>query len=363
MVPFLDLHAINERFREEIDAAVKRVLDSGWYLQSRENEAFCAEFAAYCGVRRVLGVANGLDALDIIIRGYGFGPGDEIIVPANTYIATLLAITRNGCVPVLVEPAIETYNIDPGLIEAAITPKTRAILVVHLYGQPVDMTPIRAIAGRRGLKIIEDAAQAHGARHKGERVGSLGDAAAFSFYPGKNLGALGDAGGIATNDEELYDRMRAIANYGARVKYEHAEKGVNSRLDELQAAVLGVKLRHLDDDNRKRGAIAKAYLESIRNDDIVLPATHPDADHVWHLFVVRAKNRDALLRHLEANGVQAQCHYPAPPHKQKAYSEWNSMQLPITERIHREVASLPISPVMTPGQVLRVIGAVNAYSS
>lgn len=361
MIKFLDLHGVNERFRHEIDARIKRVLDSGWYLQGVENEKFSNDFAAYCGAKHAIGVANGLDALNLIIRGYGWGHGDEIIVPANTFIATILAISENGCTPVMVEPDIKTYNIDPNKIEAAITPKTKGIVVVHLYGQAVQMEKIQELAKKHGLKIIEDAAQAHGALYKGRRVGNLGDAAGFSFYPGKNLGALGDGGAIVTNDGELYERCKAIANYGSDRKYHHVYKGVNSRLDEIQAAVLDVKLAYLDRDNSRRREIALRYRTEITNPHIILPETYDEQAHVWHLFVVRCATRDGLVKHLEAAGIQTNIHYPTPPHLQGAYAEWASRRYPITEQIHREVASLPMSPVMTDEEVKSVIESVNSY--
>lgn len=361
MIKFLDLHKINERFRNEIDERIRGVLDSGWYLQGRENERFASDFAAYCGTRYALGVANGLDALNLIIRGYGWGVGDEIIVPANTFIATILAISENGCTPVLVEPDIRTYNIDPDRIEAAITPKTKAIFVVHLYGQAVQMDRVWQIAEKYGLKIVEDAAQAHGAMYKGRRTGNLGDAAGFSFYPGKNLGALGDAGGITTNDFELYERCKAIANYGSDRKYHHIYKGVNSRLDEIQAAILDVKLAHLDGDNARRREIAARYRSEIKNPLITLPQIYDDKSHVWHIFAVRTSNRDTLAAYLEREGIQTNIHYPTPPHLQGAYSEWANRSYPISEKIHLEILSLPMSPVMTDDEVSQVIRAVNSF--
>lgn len=362
MIKFLDLHKINERFRGEIDSRIKSVLDSGWYLQGKENDKFSKNFAAYCGVKHALGVANGLDALNLIIRGYGWGVGDEIIVPANTFIATILAISENGCVPVLVEPDILTYNIDPDRIESAITPRTKAIFVVHLYGQTVQMEKIWQIARKYDLKVVEDAAQAHGAMYMGRRTGSLGDAAGFSFYPGKNLGALGDAGGMTTNDSELYERCKAIANYGSDRKYHHIYKGVNSRLDEIQAAILDVKLSHLDDDNARRRSIAARYRSEIKNPLVILPQTYDEAAHVWHIFAVRTMDRNALVRHLENLDIQTNIHYPTPPHLQGAYSEWSDRSYPVTEQIHREVVSLPMSPVMTDKEVDAVIDAVNGYA-
>ena len=361
MIKFLDLHAINERFRPEIDARIKQVLDAGWYLQGKQNELFSAHFADFCGTKYALGVANGLDALNLIIRAYGFGQGDEIIVPANTYIASILAISENGCTPVLIEPDINTYNIDPSLIESCITPKTKAIMVVHLYGQAVQMEAILALAKKYNLKVIEDSAQAHGALYQGKRVGNLGDASAFSFYPGKNLGALGDGGAITTNDHELYEKIRALANYGSHVKYENLHKGVNSRLDEIQAAVVDVKLAHLDADNARRREIAAYYCENIKNPLIILPKAHEAAAHAWHVFVVRCEKRAALQAYLAEQGIQTLIHYPKPPHKQEAYKEWNTMSFPITEKIHAEVLSLPISPVLSDDDALKIVESLNAW--
>lgn len=524
MIKFLDLHKINERFRGEIDARIKQVLDSGWYLLGNQDKEFEKNFAEYCGVKHCIGCANGLDALNLIIRAYGFGAGDEIIVPANTYIASILAISENGCTPVLVEPDINTYNINPDLIEEKITDKTKAIMVVHLYGQAVQMDKIWALAKKYDLKIIEDSAQAHGAiysaplagevarsaeggnrnlpeeqkgakhryyapylkefarqmrkemtfqevkiwqqirkeqlgvkfrrqqpidskyiadfaclekkiiveidggqhcnsfddiqrtfylekegfrvvrfwnfevdnniagcidvlkdvintplpptgtspasgedklaqssKEKSLRVGNLGDASGFSFYPGKNLGCMGDGGAVTTNDDDLAKKIRAIANYGSDYKYHHIYKGVNSRLDEMQAAILDVKLPHLDKDNERRRDIAKYYRENIKNPKIVLPQTYDEKAHVWHVFVVRCDNREALQRHLEDNGIQTNIHYPTAPHKQECYSEYAHLSLPITEKIHKEVMSLPISPVMTDEEVKKVVEVVNAF--
>lgn len=363
MIPFLDLHKINERFRTEIDAKIKEVLDSGWYLQGAENEAFSRDFAEFCGTEYALGVANGLDALNLIIKAYGFGAGDEIIVPANTYIASILAISENGCTPVLVEPDIRTYGINPELVEEKITPRTKAIMVVHLYGQVVPMEKIWQLAQKYGLKVIEDAAQAHGAKYRGRRAGNLGDAAGFSFYPGKNLGALGDGGGVTTNDKALYEKIKAIANYGSDRKYHHIYKGVNSRLDELQAGILGIKLKRLDADNERRREIAAKYCAGITNPRIILPETYDEQAHIWHVFVVRTEDRQGLQQHLCARDIQTNMHYPTAPHHQGAYAEWSHRQYPITERIHREVISLPISPVMTDSEVQAVIDAVNEWEA
>ena len=361
MIKFLDLEKINNRFRKEIDERIKNILDKGWYLQGEENDKFSKHFAEYCGVKYVLGVANGLDALRLIIKASGFGEGDEIIVPANTYIATILAISDNGCTPVLVEPNINTYNIDPDKIEAAITSRTKAIMVVHLYGQAVQMQKVWDLAKKYNLKVFEDCAQAHGAIYQNTRVGNLSDAGAFSFYPGKNLGALGDAGAIATNDEDLYLRAKALANYGSDRKYHHIYKGLNSRLDEIQAAVLDVKLPHLDKDNARRREIAAYYRSHITNPKIILPQTYDEKAAVWHVFVVRTKERDAFQQYLSDNGVQTIIHYPCPPHKQLAYKEWNNLSYPISEEIHNTIISLPISPVMTDDEVEKVVEIVNAW--
>lgn len=361
MIKFLDLQKVNNRFRDEMDDRIKQILDAGWYLSGKWNDEFAKNFAAFCGTKHAIGVANGLDAINLIIRGYGFGPGDEIIVPANTYIATILAISENGCTPVLVEPDINTYNINPDKIEEKITPRTRAIIVVHLYGQAVQMAKIWALAKKYNLKIIEDAAQAHGAMYDGKRVGNLGDAAAFSFYPGKNLGALGDAGGVTTNDSGLFNKIKAIANYGSDYKYHHICKGVNSRMDEIQAALLDVKLSHLDADNARRREIAKYYRENIVNPKIILPKIYDENAHVWHVFVIRTENRDELCKYLDEHGIQTNIHYPVPPHKQGAYNEWHDMSLPITEEIHRTVVSLPISPVLTDAEAKTITGVINDW--
>ncbi|MCQ2562706.1 MAG: DegT/DnrJ/EryC1/StrS family aminotransferase [Alphaproteobacteria bacterium] len=354
MIKFLDLEKTNNRFRSEMDSRIKEILDAGWYLLGKWNDTFTKNFADFCGVKHAVGVANGLDAINLIIRGYGFKAGDEIIVPANTYIATILAISENGCTPVLVEPDINTYNIDPEKIEEKITERTKAIIVVHLYGQAVQMQKIWELAKKYNLKIIEDAAQAHGAIYNGKRAGNLGDAAAFSFYPGKNLGALGDAGAVTTNDSELYQRVKTIANYGSDRKYHNIYKGINSRLDEIQAALLDVKLPYLDADNARRREIATYYRKHISTPKIILPKTYDEKAHIWHVFAVRCENRDELCKYLNDNGVQTLIHYPTPPHKQIAYSEWNSQSFPITEEIHRTIMSLPISPAITDEEVKTV---------
>lgn len=361
MIKFLDLKKINNRYREEIDSRIKDILDKGWYLQGEENENFTKNFANFCRTKFALGVANGLDALNLIIKAYGFGNGDEIIVPANTYIATILAISENGCIPILVEPDIKTYNINPDSIEEKITTKTKAIMVVHLYGQAVQMEKIWKIAKKYNLKIIEDSAQAHGAIYQENRTGNLGDASGFSFYPGKNLGCMGDGGAVTTNDEELFNKIKAIANYGSDRKYHHIYKGVNSRLDEIQAAVLDVKLKHLDSDNNKRHEISKYYRENIKNSKIILPETYDEKSHVWHIFAVRTQNRDEFQKYLTEKGIQTIIHYPTPPHKQGAYKEWNNLSFPITEEIHNTILSLPISPVMTDSEIEKVVEVVNEY--
>lgn len=361
MIKFLDLHKINERFRNEIDNRIKEVLDSGWYLLGNQDKTFEDNFARFCGTKHCIGCANGLDALNLIIKAYGFGIGDEIIVPANTYIASILAISENGCTPVLVEPDINTYNINPDLIEEQITPKTKAIMVVHLYGQAVEMEKIWALAKKYNLKVIEDSAQAHGAYYQGKRTGNLGDASGFSFYPGKNLGCMGDGGAITTNDDELAKKIRAIANYGSDYKYHHIYKGINSRLDEIQAAILDVKLPHLDNDNVRRREIAKYYRENIKNPKIVLPQTYDENAHVWHVFVIKCDDRAVLQKYLEDNGIQTNIHYPTAPHKQGAYQEFSNLNLPITDKIHQEVMSLPLSPVLTDDEVKKVVEVVNAW--
>lgn len=361
MINFLDLKKINNRFRDEIQARIDRVFDSGCYIRGEENENFAKNFAEFCGTKYAIGVANGLDALNLLIKGYGFGKGDEIIVPANTYIATILAISQNGCKPVLVEPDINTYNINPDLVEEKITEKTKAIMVVHLYGQAVQMEKIWNLAKKYNLKVLEDSAQAHGALYKEKRTGNLGDASAFSFYPGKNLGCLGDGGAITTNDQELYEKIKALSNYGSHKKYCNLYKGFNSRLDEIQAAVLDVKLKYLEIDNNKRREVATIYRENIKNPLITLPKTYHETAHVWHVFPVRIQNRDLFQKYLTENEIQTVIHYPTPPHKQQAYKEWNNLSFPITEKIHKEIISIPISPVMCDNEIIRVIDIINRW--
>lgn len=361
MIKFLDLYKINQRYREEIDERIKKVLDSGWYILGEQGKVFEKNFADFCGVKHCIGCANGLDALNLIIKAYGFKAGDEIIVPANTYIASILAISQNGCTPVLVEPDIRTYNINPDLIEEKITSNTKAIMVVHLYGQAAEMEKILQIAKKYNLKVIEDSAQAHGAYFKGKRTGNLGDASGFSFYPGKNLGCLGDGGCVTTNDDNLAYKIRAIANYGSDYKYHHIFKGTNSRLDEIQAAILDVKLKYLDADNQRRREISKFYRANIKNEKIILPEVSDEESHVWHLFVVRTDDRKKLEKHLNDNGIQTNIHYPTPPHKQECYKEWGKMLFPVTEKIHNEVLSLPISQVMTNDEISKVVEVLNVF--
>ena len=361
MIKFLDLHKINERFRNEIDERITQVLDSGWYILGEQVRVFEKNFANFCGVKHCIGCANGLDALNLIIKGFGFTDGDEIIVPANTYIASILAISQNGCKPILVEPDINTYNINPDLIEQKITDKTKAIMVVHLYGQAVEMEKIWDIAKRYNLKIIEDSAQSHGAIYKGKRAGNLGDASGFSFYPGKNLGCMGDGGCVTTSDDELAYRIRAIANYGSDYKYHHIFKRTNSRLDEIQAAVLDIKLKHLDEDNDRRREIAKFYRENIKNPNIILPQLKEEENHVWHIFAVRINDRDRLKKYLEGNGIETNIHYPTAPHKQECYKEWHHLSFPVSEKIHKEILSLPISPVLTNEEVTKIVKVINDY--
>lgn len=360
-VDFLNLAKINNRFRDEIDARIKKIQDKGWYLQGEENLRFSENFAKFCGTKYALGVANGLDALRLLIKAYDFEPGTEIIVPANTYIATILAISENSCRPILVEPSLDTYNIDLNKIESSITKRTRAIMVVHLYGQAVQMDKIWELAKKYDLKVFEDCAQAHGAYFKDKRVGNLSDAAAFSFYPSKNLGCMGDGGGITTNDEKIFEKIKALANYGSDKKYHHIYKGINSRLDEIQAAILDVKLKYLDIDNDVRRKIAILYRKNIKNPSILLPQIYAEESSVWHVFVIRTKKRDAFQQYLLNQNIQTIIHYPIPPHKQKAYNEMNNMSFPITEKIHKEIISLPISPVMAEEEVDYVINIVNKW--
>jgi len=359
-VPFLDLAAIQAAQRSELIAAFARVLDSGWYVLGREVQQFEAAWAAYCGAPHAVGVANGLDALVLVLRAWGVGPGDEVIVPANTYIATWLAVSQVGATPVPVEPDPATFNIDPARIAAAITRRTKVLLPVHLYGQPADLAPILLLARQHGLKVLEDGAQAHGARWRGERLGAHGDAVAWSFYPGKNLGALGDGGAITTRDPALAEQLRVLRNYGSQKKYHNDVLGFNSRLDELQAALLSTKLPLLDEGNAQRARVAEHYLAALRDETVELPRVPDWADPVWHLFVVRHPQRDRLARLLLAAGVNTLIHYPVAPHRQPAYAALGlgAGALPLSERLHEEVLSLPIGPTQTLAQTERVIAAL-----
>lgn len=371
MIKFLDLRAINAQYAEELKQAASEVIDSGWYLLGERVKCFEANLANYIGVKHAIGVANGLDALRLILKAYiemgVMQEGDEIIVPANTYIATILAITDNRLKPVLVEPDINTYNLDISLIEQHITERTKAIMVVHLYGQVCWSEELEAIAKKHNLKIIEDNAQAIGAAWNGIKTGALGDAAGFSFYPGKNLGALGDSGAVTTNDNELAEVVRAIANYGSKVKYQNEYQGLNSRLDEIQAAFLDIKLKFLERENQFRRVIAKYYCEKIINPSIVLPSVSKDVDidknmlHTWHLFVIRTLNRNALQKYLEEHGIQTVIHYPIPPHKQKAYQNFEKQTLFTTETIHNQVLSLPMNQILSLDQVEFIVEVINEY--
>lgn len=361
-VPFLDLKSINLDYRDELEAAASRVIGSGWFVLGQEVASFEASYASYCAAEHCVGVANGLDALALALRAMGIGEGDEVIVPSNTYIATWLAVSQTGARPVPVEPDLASYNIDPARIAAAITRRTRAILPVHLYGQPADLDPIIALAKKHDLKILEDGAQAHGALYRGKRIGAHGDAVAWSFYPGKNLGALGDGGAITCNDPQLAQDIAILRNYGSEVKYQNMVKGWNSRLDELQAALLQVKLEKLDEGNAHRSKIAERYLRELGGLPLVLPHVPEWASPVWHLFVVRHDDRDGFAARLKEQGVATLIHYPIAPHMQPAYSDLGIEvgSLPISEQIHREVLSLPIGPTMTDDQVDKVIASVRA---
>lgn len=372
MIPFLDLKEINAQYRDELIEAATRVIDSGWYIGGNELDAFEHEFATYCGTKHSIGVANGLDALILTLRAWKelgkLKDGDEVIVPSNTYIASILAISANNLTPVLVEPDLATYNLCPIKTEQAITSKTRVILPVHLYGQIADMPAIMKIAKQNDLLVLEDSAQAHGASIDGKRVGNWGDASGFSFYPGKNLGALGDAGAVTTNDNELANTLRALRNYGSHEKYKNLFQGVNSRLDEIQAAMLSVKLKHLNTEIARRREVANAYIKGINNKLITLPindneieVTHYE-NHVWHVFVIRCEQREALQKHLLESGIQTLIHYPIPPHKQEAYKEWADLNYPISELIHSQVISLPLDPTISDQEVQAVIEACNIFT-
>ena len=361
MIPFLDLKNPYLELKQELDEAYFRVMESGWYILGKELEAFEEEFAAYCNVKHCIGVGNGLEALHLILRALGIGAGDEVIVPANTYIATWLAVSYAGAIPVPVEPNERTFNIDPPKIEKAISRRTKAILPVHLYGQPADMDPILSIAGQYNLKVIEDAAQAHGATYKDQRVGGIGDAAGFSFYPGKNLGAFGDAGAVTTNDPDIAARVRVLRNYGSKIKYFNNTKGFNSRLDPLQAAFLRVKLKHLDDWNNRRRRIAAQYLKALTGMSAWSLSIIPSwAGHVWHLFVVRHACRDIFQKRLAERGIGTLIHYPVPPHRSDAYAEtgFSEGAFPITEAIGHTIISLPMGPHMSDEQVQSVVEGV-----
>jgi dTDP-4-amino-4,6-dideoxygalactose transaminase len=359
-IPFLNLKATYDELKDELDAAYRRVMEGGWYILGSEVGQFEAEFASYCGARHCVGVGNGLEALHLILRAMDIGPGDEVIVPANTYIASILAVLYTGATPVLVEPCPLSYTLDPVLTKKALTRRTKAILPVHLYGHPADMDALNALASEHGLKVVEDAAQAHGTGYRGRRSGNLGDAAGFSFYPGKNLGAFGDAGAVVTNDAALAERVRVLRNYGSRVKYENETVGYNSRLDELHAAMLRVKLRKLDEWNERRSEVAQRYLEALTGLDLTLPALPAAGTHAWHLFVVRSPRREALRQRLEAAGIGTMIHYPIAPHLQPACAQLGIApgSLPITEAIHREVLSLPIGPHLTADDLECVIESV-----
>lgn len=373
MIPFYDLKSLNAPYMDGFLESVKRVVASGIHMIGKETEAFESRYAAYCGARHCIGVGNGLDALTLVLRAYKemglMQDGDEVIVPANTYIATILSISENHLTPILVEPDIKTYNLDSARIEEAITDRTRAIMVVHLYGQPADMAPIMDIAKKYKLKIVEDAAQAHGARCQGAMAGALGDAGCFSFFPGKNLGALGDAGAVTTSDDALADAIRSLRNYGearfkdlTQRKYMNTYKGRNSRMDEIQAAFLSAKLENLEDDTNIRRGIAEFYLGAIDNPEIVLPFVPEWADPAWHLFVVRTRQRERFREYMESAGIKTLIHYPIPPHKQQAYSEWNHLSYPITEKIHAEVLSIPLHPNLSGQDQQTIVDAVNRFN-
>lgn len=361
-IPFMDVKASYTSIKPELDIAISVVIESGNYILGPQVEAFENEFATYCGAKYCVGVASGLDALRLSLSAWDIGPGDEVIVPAHTFIATWLAVSQTGANPIPVEPDPVTMNMDPARIDSAITEQTKAIIPVHLYGHLADMTAINAIARRRGIKVLEDAAQAHGANHNGNGTGSLGDGAAFSFYPAKNLGAFGDGGAVVTSDAKFAARVRMLANYGAQKKYEHAAKGLNSRLDELQAAILRVKLKHLDDWNQHRRVIAAAYDDALGGGDLTLPSAQGGSACVWHLYVIQSPDRDRLQAYLEKTGIGTMIHYPIPPHCSGAYhDDFSQSQFPITEQLAESVLSLPLWPQMETGQVEGVIAAIRAF--
>lgn len=366
MVRFLDLQKINARFTVQYEEAIQEILSTGYFIRGKFCSAFEEQFAAFCATKFCVGVGNGLDALFLMFRAYielgRLQEGDEVLVPANTYIASILAITRAGLKPILVEPDLETYNLDPLEAATKINPRTRAILLVHLYGQAMHMDQIRKLAEKHDLLILEDGAQAHGATFRDEVVGGLGDCAAFSFFPGKNLGALGDGGAVTTNDEKVHEVVKTLSNYGSQVKYVNQYQGYNSRLDEIQAGFLSAKLAVLAEDNKHRDQIAKRYLAEIKNDAVVLPQVAYECSSVWHLFVVRTQDRDGFQAYLREMGVETLIHYPVPPHKQEAYQEWNHLNRPITEKIAREILSIPIHPCLGDHEVAKVVEVINSYS-
>ncbi|MFJ4257106.1 DegT/DnrJ/EryC1/StrS family aminotransferase [Pseudomonas monteilii] len=366
MVKFLDLQGVNAQYRQALIDACTEVIDSGWYIMGEKLKQFEAQFASYCGVKHCIGVANGLDALILTLRAWKqlgrIAEGDEVLVPANTYIATILAITENKLVPVLVEPDEGSFNLGAHNLAQALTPRTRVIMPVHLYGRLADMPAINAFAKQHGLLVLEDSAQSHGAELDGRRAGAWGDASGFSFYPGKNLGALGDAGAVTTNDDALAETLKSLRNYGSHVKYMNIYQGVNSRLDELQAALLSVKLAYLDSETRLRQQVAQQYLDGIDNPAIQLPDPGVAGQHTWHLFVVRSECREQLQQHLAQQGVQTLVHYPIPPHRQQAYPQLADLSLPLTERLHEQVLSLPMDPTLTVDAIQHVIDACNSFS-
>ena len=360
-IQFLDLKHLNSELKDALDAAYRRVISSGWYILGPEMEAFEEEYARFCEVRYCIGVGNGLDAIRLLLTAYGIGPGDEVIVPSNTFIATWLAVSQCGAIPVPVEPSMETYNIDPDLIERVVSRRTCAIIPVHLYGQPADMDPVMELAAKHGLTVIEDAAQAHGARYRGRRVGSLGHAAATSFYPGKNLGALGDGGAVLTNDGEIAQKVKRLRNYGSKIKYYHEEAGCNSRLDEMQAAFLRAKLTVLDYWNERRRRRAACYSQFLSDAEIILPYVAEYAEPVWHLFVIRSGERDRLKWDLERHGISTMIHYPIPPHKQNCYRAFGDAKLPIAELLGEEVLSLPMSPTLKEEEIEIVARVIREF--
>ncbi len=363
LTPFLDFNRANQSIRKQLDAAYHRVMDSGWFIMGPELEAFEAEFAAYSTVKHCIGVANGLEALHLLLRAYGIGTGDEVIVPSNTFVATWLAVTECGAIPVPVEFSLGTYNIDPNLIAASITPRTRAIMPVHLYGQSADMDPINALAAEYGLIVIEDAAQAQGARYKKRYAGSLGHAAGTSFYPGKNLGAFGDGGAVLTNDDAIATKVRLLRNYGSTIKYQHELLGYNSRLDEMQAAFLRVKLGMLDGWNRARRSVADQYSRLLKDSNYVLPSVPEYSEPVWHQYVIRTQQRDALKLFLAQHGISTPIHYPIPPHQQACYSEFHKLELPLSELCAKEILSLPICPTMTIEEIEHVANLLLSFQT